>query len=79
MTPANSGPIPFKLFNIAPGAGMLVRRAEHSIPLSLHGLDLLKRKFESIKFASNLCLQMLWQRTTIAGLEFGKPRASFAQ
>ena len=29
------------------------------IPLSLHGLDLLKREFESIKFASNLCLQLL--------------------
>ena len=31
--------------------------AGHSIPL--HGLDLLKREFGSIKFASNLCLKVL--------------------
>ena len=56
-----------------------VRRAEHRIPLSLHGLDLLKRELEFIKFASNLCLQMLGQRTTISGPEFLKPRPSFAR
>jgi len=38
-----------------------------------------KREFEPIKFAANLCLQMIRQRTTITSPEFLEPRTSFAR
>jgi hypothetical protein len=37
------------------------------ISLSFHGLDLFKKQIKSIEFATDLSLQVVWQRTTITG------------
>ena len=69
---ANSGPMPLMSSNIAAGADG-VFRGKQRIPLGLHCLDLLEQQFEPVEFAANLGLQMIRQRTTIAGLELFQP------
>src|SRR5258708_15213133 len=41
-------------------------RGKQRVPLCLHRLDLLEQQFEPIELTSDLSLQMLWQRPTIA-------------
>src|SRR5947209_16844226 len=46
-----------------------VFRGQQHIALGLHGFDLLEQQFEPVELTANLRLQMLRQRTAVAGLE----------
>ena len=55
-----------------------IRRDQQCVPLGLHGFDLLEKQLEPIDLTVDLRLEMLGQRTAIAGLEFFQPLASVA-
>src|ERR1700756_90224 len=48
-------------------------RGKQRLPFCLPRLDLLEQQFESIELTTDLSLQMVWQRTTIARPQFVEP------